>query len=72
MPRSVDGDESLASRVHTRPLYDQMLEDRIVAMRELLASLSPPSDGEALKLLRASYPDAPLVERVRATARWRG
>ena len=38
------------------------------AMAERIMSFSPASDAEALKLLRASYPDCPLSARVAALA----
>ena len=42
------------------------LDQRILAMRQLLALMKPASTASALKVLRDSFPDIPLDERVRA------
>jgi hypothetical protein len=39
-----------------------------MSMAERLMEFAPASDSEALKLLRASFPDAPLSMRVAALA----
>lgn len=42
------------------------VEARLDAMRRHLLSARPTSGNEALRLLRAAFPDAPLAERVQA------
>jgi hypothetical protein len=40
--------------------------DRLEAMRRHLTAARPTSGNEALRLLRAAFPHAPLAERVKA------
>ncbi len=47
---------------YAKPLTDPL------AMAERLMEFAPASDTEALKLLRASFPEAPLSLRVAALA----
>jgi hypothetical protein len=51
----------------TRELLDTVPDDP-VSMASRLMKFAPASDAEALKLLRASFPDAPLSLRVAALA----
>lgn len=48
--------------------YAPALETRLTAMRALVARLEPGSDAEALRLLRAAFPETSLAERVTALA----
>jgi hypothetical protein len=48
--------------------------DRLEAMRRHLSAARPESGNEALRILRAAFPDVPLAERVEAAGaldRWR-
>jgi hypothetical protein len=48
--------------------------DRLEAMRRHLSAARPASGNEALRILRAAFPDVPLAERVEvagALDRWR-
>ncbi|MBV9347469.1 MAG: hypothetical protein JOZ70_15745 [Pseudolabrys sp.] len=49
------------------PIGSQKMKDPF-AMAERVMEFSPASDAEALKILRASFPDAPLTLRVAALA----
>ena len=48
--------------------WNPILEDRVAAMRAMLASIRPGSDAEALKALRAAFPETTLAERVAVLA----
>lgn len=48
------------------------LDQRIAEMRELLAMMRPTSTAGALRVLRDSFPDIPLDQRVRAISEARG
>ncbi len=48
--------------------YDPALEARLTAMRGFLARMRPGSDSEALRALRAAFPETSLTERVAVLA----
>jgi alkylation response protein AidB-like acyl-CoA dehydrogenase len=54
------------------PGYDPALERRIAEMRALLEAMRPASSAEALRVLRARFPENPLDERVTAASGWVG
>jgi hypothetical protein len=45
--------------------FETAAEDRIVDMHRLLAELTDLSDADALRVLRETFPDTTLAERVR-------
>lgn len=48
------------------PAVEDPVQDRVEAMRRHLAAARPSSGNEALRLLRAAFPETPLAERVKA------
>ena len=54
------------------PTTDPALERHIAERRALLEAMRPASSAEALRLLRARFPERPLDERVSAASGWAG
>lgn len=48
--------------------WNPLIEDRVAGMRAMLATMRPGSDAEALRALRAAFPEATLAERVAVLA----
>lgn len=48
--------------------WNPVLEDRLAAMRAMLATMRPGSDAEALRALRTAFPETSLAERVAVMA----
>jgi hypothetical protein len=53
-------------RMGVDPVVSAILDQRIAAMRRLLAAMEPASTASALRVLRQAFPDVPLDARVRA------
>lgn len=71
-PPADRGDAAAVARASSAPggdRYDRTLEDRLKAMRALLARVRPGSDAEALHALRAAFPGSSLSERVAVLGR---
>lgn len=51
------------------PLVPGRIHDLDQRMQTMLAALKPRSDAEALKMLRANFPQSTLAERLRALSR---
>ena len=49
--------------------YSEAIESRMAEMRALLEQMSPATDAEALKALRAAFPETSLAARVAAISR---
>ena len=49
--------------------YSEAVEARMAAMRALLEEMRPASDAEALRALRAAFPETSLAARVAAISR---
>lgn len=52
--------------------YSEAVEARMAAMRALLEEMRPASDAEALRALRAAFPETSLAARVAAISRRMG
>lgn len=51
--------------------YTRDLDVRIRAMRALLTAQHPGTDAAALRLLRESFPEVPLSDRLIACGAWK-
>lgn len=54
---------------HDPDRYNEVVEDRLAEMRALLARMGPASNAEALRALRAAFPETSLSTRVAAISR---
>jgi hypothetical protein len=63
---TIDGSADLRRPAAGGLALSAEVTDRLEAMRRHLTAARPASGNEALRLLRAAFPHAPLAERVKA------
>ncbi|MCW5695309.1 MAG: hypothetical protein KIS96_01105 [Bauldia sp.] len=67
MARQISADNADAGDL----ALDRMIDRQIADMRRLLALMSEASATDALRALRAAFPDASLAARTAAVTGWR-